>query len=116
MSPIKYSVIIPNLNGLNLLVNCVDSVLQYSKNFELIIIDNASNDGSVGYLKELEERLRESGLSPKSFEDHLKTFRWGMPPHSGWGFGLDRFLMILTGMKNIREVVLYPRDQDRLLP
>jgi len=66
--------------------------------------------------KELEERLKESGLSPKNFEDHLKTFRWGMPPHSGWGFGLDRFLMILTGMENIREVVLYPRDQDRLLP
>ena len=79
-------------------------------------LELASGGKRVSDGKELEERLRESGLSPKTFEDHLKTFRWGMPPHSGWGFGLDRFIMILTGMKNIREVVLYPRDQDRLVP
>jgi|TARA_B100000315_G_scaffold190248_1_gene180323 aspartyl-tRNA synthetase len=79
-------------------------------------LELASGGRRVSDGKELEERIQESGLFPKSFEDHLKTFRWGMPPHSGWGFGLDRFIMILTGMKNIREVVLYPRDQDRLVP
>ena len=39
-----------------------------------------------------------------------------MPPHSGWGFGLDRFLMVITGAENIREVVLFPRDPNRLTP
>ena len=39
-----------------------------------------------------------------------------MPPHSGWGLGLDRLLAIITGVDNIREVVLYPRDPERLKP
>ncbi len=79
-------------------------------------LELASGGKRVSDRKELEERLVESGLDPEGFESHLKTFRWGMPPHSGWGFGLDRFVMVLTGVKNIREVVLYPRDQFRLTP
>jgi len=55
-------------------------------------------------------------LDPIQFEDHLKTFDWGMPPHSGWGMGLDRLMTILIGIDNVREVVLYPRDPDRLKP
>lgn len=84
--------------------------LQYGK------LELSSGGKRVSNGEELKNRLLKAGLSVKSFEDHLKTFQCGMPPHSGWGFGLDRFLMILTGMKNIREVVLFPRDQDRLVP
>ncbi|MEK6929061.1 MAG: amino acid--tRNA ligase-related protein, partial [Thermoproteota archaeon] len=50
------------------------------------------------------------------FADHLQTFDWGMPPHSGWGMGLDRLMTTLIGIDNVREVVLYPRDPDRLSP
>ena len=64
----------------------------------------------------LRSRLAEQGLDPRQFEDHLKVFGWGMPPHSGWGLGLDRLMTILAGTDNVREVVLYPRDPDRLLP
>jgi aspartyl-tRNA synthetase len=39
-----------------------------------------------------------------------------MPPHSGWGLGLDRLMAVLTQMDNVREVVLYPRDSERLFP
>jgi aspartyl-tRNA synthetase len=39
-----------------------------------------------------------------------------MPPHSGWGLGLARLMMVITGRQNIREVVLYPRDRWRLTP
>ena len=49
-------------------------------------------------------------------EYHLQTFKWGMPPHSGLGLGFDRLIMVLANRKNIREAVLYPRDQDRLDP
>lgn len=61
-------------------------------------------------------RLEEQGLNAKQFEDHLKAFDWGMPPHSGWGMGLDRLLSVLTKIDNVREVVLYPRDPERLFP
>lgn len=62
------------------------------------------------------KRLSEQGLSPESFKTHLQTFDYGMPPHAGWGLGLARLIMVLTGVKNIREVVLFPRDQFRLTP
>ncbi|MGI0047369.1 MAG: aspartate--tRNA(Asn) ligase [Nitrosotalea sp.] len=61
-------------------------------------------------------RLAEQGLDPSQFEDHLKAFDWGMPPHSGWGLGLDRLMSVLTKIDNVREVVLYPRDPERLFP
>jgi aspartyl-tRNA synthetase len=66
--------------------------------------------------EKLKNKLLKKGLNPKSFSDHLKTFEWGMPPHSGCGLGFDRLMMILTNSSNIREVVLYPRDTDRLTP
>ncbi|GIU72182.1 MAG: aspartate--tRNA(Asn) ligase [Candidatus Nitrosocaldaceae archaeon] len=66
--------------------------------------------------EKLRARLREQGLDPKDFADHLRAFDWGMPPHSGWGLGFDRLMMVLTNTKNIREVVLYPRDTERLTP
>jgi len=66
--------------------------------------------------EQLKSRLKEQDLDPSNFEEHLKTFGWGMPPHSGWGMGLDRFMTVLTGIDNVREVTLYPRDPDRLKP
>jgi aspartyl-tRNA synthetase len=66
--------------------------------------------------EQLKSRLKEQDLDPSSFEEHLKTFGWGMPPHSGWGMGLDRLMTVLVGIDNVREVVLYPRDPDRLKP
>ena len=66
--------------------------------------------------EQLKTRLKEQELEPANFTDHLKSFGWGMPPHSGWGLGLDRLMTVLIGIDNVREVVLYPRDPDRLKP
>jgi nondiscriminating aspartyl-tRNA synthetase len=66
--------------------------------------------------EKLESKMIDQGLNPKSFHYHLKTFDWGMPPHSGCGIGLDRLMMMLASTDNIREVVLFPRDTDRLTP
>jgi nondiscriminating aspartyl-tRNA synthetase len=62
------------------------------------------------------KRLNEKGLDPESFDFHLRTYDYGMPPHSGWGMGMDRFMLVLSCKKNIREVVLFPRDRYRLIP
>jgi len=64
----------------------------------------------------LRKRLIEQGLNPANFDRHLEVFGWGMPPHSGWGLGLDRLMMVLTDSDNIRNTVLYPRDPNRLMP
>jgi nondiscriminating aspartyl-tRNA synthetase len=64
----------------------------------------------------LRSRLTEQGLNQINFSEHLKAFDWGMPPHSGCGLGFDRLMMIMTNSQNIRDVVLYPRDTERLMP
>lgn len=63
-------------------------------------------------IKQIEER----DLNPDSFGSYLKAFEYGMPPHAGWGVGADRLTMVLTGVENIRETVLFPRDRHRLTP
>ncbi len=60
--------------------------------------------------------LRAKGLDPAAFEFYLKAFRYGMPPHGGWGFGIDRFVQKLLDLPNIREAILFPRDRARLVP
>ena len=79
-------------------------------------IELASGGTRIHQREELEKRLVEQGLNPASFEFHLKVFEYGMPPHAGWGLGLARLLMAITGRDNIREVVLFPRDRFRLTP
>ena len=99
-------------------------ILENEKNPEL----SKSFDLQYGYLEivsggtrehdseRLKNKLLAKGLNPSRFSDHLQAFEWGMPPHSGCGLGFDRFMMILTKSTNIREVVLYPRDTERLSP
>jgi nondiscriminating aspartyl-tRNA synthetase len=79
-------------------------------------IEITSGGSRVDHKKLLIERLREQGLSPASFDFHLKTYDYGMPPHAGWGMGLDRLVMAILRRENIRDVVLFPRDRFRLRP
>jgi aspartyl-tRNA synthetase len=62
------------------------------------------------------ERLKAKGLDPDQFKDYINSFRYGAPPHAGWGMGVERLTMLILGIKNIREAVLFPRDRDRLTP
>jgi aspartyl-tRNA synthetase len=64
----------------------------------------------------LRRNIREKGLKVESFNYHTRFYQYGMPPHAGFGLGLDRLMTILTGRENIREVVLYPRDPESLTP
>jgi len=64
----------------------------------------------------LVENIRTAGLDPALFPGYLEAFRYGMPPHGGWGFGIDRLVQMLAGLPNIREARLFPRDRYRLDP
>ena len=55
------------------------------------------------------ERLQESGLDEKAYWWYLDLRRFGSVPHSGFGLGLERMMMYLTGLKNIRDVIPFPR-------
>ena len=79
-------------------------------------IELVSGGTRISQKDQLIQRMTEKGLNIASFKFHLQAFDYGMPPHAGWGLGLERLTMILTGKKNIREVTLYPRDRVRLTP
>ena len=64
----------------------------------------------------LVKQMVERDLNPDGFGSYLKAFEYGMAPHAGWGVGADRLAMVLTGVENIRETVLFPRDRHRLTP
>jgi aspartyl-tRNA synthetase len=79
-------------------------------------VEIASGGTRVHDKNVLINRLKEQGLDSESFKYHLKVFDYGIPPHAGWAAGFERLVMMLTGLKNIREVVLFPRDRFRLIP
>jgi len=93
-----------------------DPTLSRSFDLQYGFLELSSGGTRLHNAEILKARLKEQGLDPAQFTDHLKTFDWGMPPHSGWGMGLDRLMTTLIGVDNVREVVLYPRDPDRLSP
>jgi aspartyl-tRNA synthetase len=64
----------------------------------------------------LVEGIKRMGLNPEGFGTYLEAFKYGMPPHSGWGVGIERLMMIMACQQNIRECVLFPRDRQRLTP
>ena len=60
--------------------------------------------------------LENAHLPMEPFESYLEAFRYGMPPHGGFAIGLERLLMQLTGVPNIRLATTFPRDLARLTP
>ena len=60
------------------------------------------------------EGLRLKAMDPAAFEDYLSIFKQGMPPHGGFGMGLERLTMTLLKLKNIREASLFPSDPKRI--
>jgi nondiscriminating aspartyl-tRNA synthetase len=50
------------------------------------------------------------------FKYYLQAFQYGLPPHGGFGLGLERLTEKLVGLKNVKEATLFPRDINRLAP
>ena len=91
---------------------------QLSRGFDLNFgRDEMTSGGAREHRVEvLEQNLRDVGLDPADFTFYTDGFRYGAPPHAGWGLGVARLLMVLTGAGNVREVVLFPRDRSRVTP
>jgi len=79
-------------------------------------VEIASGSQRIHDVEMLKKRMKDCDLNPKDFESYLKAFRFGMPPHGGFGFGIERFIMELLDINNIRECILFPRDRTRLTP
>ena len=91
---------------------------EISESFDLQFgyLELSSGGSRLHNPEKIKARLSEQDLDPATFSEHLQTFDWGMPPHAGWGLGLERLLTVILGIDNVREVILYPRDPERLKP
>ena len=65
-------------------------------------------------LKKLKAAMTKRNMPLEAYTDYLDTRKFGSVPHSGFGLGLERILMYVTGVANIRDVLLYPRTVGSL--
>jgi aspartyl-tRNA synthetase len=56
------------------------------------------------------------GIDLESIQFYLDFFRFGCPPHGGFGFGLARLLAVMLNQKSIRDVAFLHRSPNRLIP
>ena len=90
----------------------------FTKSFDLQFreIELTSGAQRVHNPETLKRKIEEKGLDSSNFEFYLKTFRYGMPPHAGWGLGLERLTQVILNLPNVREASLFPRDRTRVFP
>jgi nondiscriminating aspartyl-tRNA synthetase len=60
--------------------------------------------------------METQGVDPDGFEFYVEALRYGVPPHGGYGMGIDRLVQQIADLDNIKEGILFPRDPDRLTP
>ncbi len=63
-------------------------------------------------------QLEEMGGDPTSpgYAPLLSAYKFGMPPHGGWGWGLERTVEKILNLNSVKEATLFPRDINRLTP
>lgn len=62
----------------------------------------------------LVESMKNKGLDPEKFRFYLQAFKYGIPPHGGFGFGIERLTAKLLGLQSVKEATLFPRDINRI--
>ena len=79
-------------------------------------LEISSGSTRINKKDDLLERMKKQGLNTQAFDYHLRVFDYGVPPHAGFGVGLERLIMAIAKIENIRDAAFYPRDIDRLTP
>lgn len=90
----------------------------YSNSFDLLFRGTELVTGGqrLHHYEDYLAALAAAQYPVEPFETYLEAFRYGMPPHGGFAIGLERLLMQLLGLSNVRLATLFPRDLSRLTP
>jgi len=86
------------------------------QNFDLLCreAEIVSGGQRVHDYETLLSSIKEAGMNSDDLEEYLAIFKYGMPPHGGFGIGLERLTMLVLGLENIREATLFPSDPRRV--
>jgi nondiscriminating aspartyl-tRNA synthetase len=90
----------------------------YSNSFDLLFrgVELVTGGQRLHLYGDYLAALERAGYPVKPFESYLEAFRYGMPPHGGFAIGLERLLMQLLDLPNLRLATLFPRDLNRVTP
>lgn len=90
--------------------------LGFTKSFDLLFrgVEITTGGQRVHNVKRLIKNLEAKGLKPENFTFYLQAFQYGMPPHGGWGMGLERLTQKLLNLESVKEATLFPRDINRI--
>ncbi len=88
----------------------------FTKSFDMLFrgVEVTTGGQRVHNTEKLIERMKMKGLNPDNFTYYLQAFKSGIPPHGGWGMGLERLTQKFTGVANVKEATLFPRDINRI--
>lgn len=91
---------------------------QYSRSYDIIMRGEEISSGAqrVHQKDLLVERIASQGINPADLKDYINSFSLGSKPHAGCGIGLERVIMLLLDLGNIRNTSLFPRDPKRINP
>lgn len=89
---------------------------EYCLSYDLLYkgLEICSGAQRIHNYDQLIDTIKSRGLNPDNFAMYLQAFKYGMPPHGGFSFGLERSTMKLLDLDNIRKASLYPRDMERV--
>lgn len=62
------------------------------------------------------QSFKEKNLDVSSFESYINSFKYGVPPHGGLAIGFERLVAQILDLDNVREVTLFTRDKNRMIP
>ncbi len=90
--------------------------LGYSRYFDLLFrgIEIQSGGQRQHNYDKLVKAMERKKLDPKKFSFYLQAFKYGMPPHGGFGMGLERLTAKFLGLENVKEATLFPREINRI--
>lgn len=88
----------------------------YTKGFDLLFrgVEITTGAQRIHKYEDLIASMLEKKLDPEKFSYYLQAFKYGLPPHGGFGLGLERLTAKLLGIENVKEATLFPRDINRI--
>ncbi len=88
----------------------------FTKSFDLLFrgVEITTGGQRLNKIEDYYKKLEYKGLDPENFSFYLQAFKFGMPPHGGWGMGLERLTQKFLGLANVKEATLFPRDMNRI--